>query len=328
MINSLLDKADKVYKMLIANKPQLETLLLRVSDGGLDGDSIMPRAVAAAAAVGPGGQPAVPVSNSYVNSHIQMLAQKYCGDCRASFEELSKIIQRVMATRKELLQYDNNRRGGGGGSASAAPVTAQDRAAAKSSGKCFGCASAAVEHCLTLLRALATRPKTRALLCQEGLIQQLLEYNLRRGSLTVRAEVRKLITFLTKDNLEATRELNRLLFDKVTLALNGPVASLDLVETVRHEMALLAHTVHKEDACWEERLRCVMKLFLLSTREERTSPAVMECVTLPCLKILQGLVRPTVKFRKGKDNKVNDALLQVLYLAHINFILGFFNYTY
>ena len=306
----------KVYKMLIANKPQLETLLLRVSDGGLDGDS-MPKAAAGIGPVGPGGQQPPPVSNSYVNSHIQMLAQKYCGDCRASFEELSKIIQRVMATRKELLQYDNNRRGGSGG-ASATPVTAEDRAAAKSNGKCFGCASAAVEHCLTLLRALATRPKTRTLLCQEGLIQQLLEYNLRRGTLTVRAEVRKLITFLTKDNLEATKELNRLLFDKVTLALNGPVASIDLVETVRHEMALLAYTVHKEDACWEERLRCVMRLFLLSTREEGTSPAVMECVTLPCLKILQGLVRPTVKFRKGKDNKVNDALLQVESTAGIS----------
>lgn len=83
-------------------------------------------------------------------------------------------------------------------------------------------------------------------------------------------------------------------------------------------MALLAYTVHKEDACWEERLRCVMRLFLLSTREERTSPAVMECVTLPCLKILQGLVRPAVKFRKGKDNKVNDALLQVESTAGIS----------
>ena len=74
-----------------------------------------------------------------------------------------------------------------------------------------------MEHCLALLRALATRPKTRSLLCREGLIRQLLEYNLRRGSLAVRAEVRRLITFLTKDNLEATRELNRLLFDKVGL---------------------------------------------------------------------------------------------------------------
>ena len=83
--------------------------------------------------------------------------------------------------------------------------------------RCFGCASASVEHCLALLRALATRPKTRSLLCREGLIRQLLEYNLRRGSLAVRAEVRRLITFLTKDNLEATRELNRLLFDKVGL---------------------------------------------------------------------------------------------------------------
>ena len=81
-----------------------------------------------------------------------------------------------------------------------------------------------------------TSPRTRTLLCREGLIQQLLEYNLRRGSVTVQAEVRRLITFLTKDNLEATMELNRLLFDKVTLALNGPGASVDLVETVRHEV--------------------------------------------------------------------------------------------
>ena len=48
--------------------------------------------------------------------------------------------------------------------------------------KCYGCASASVEHCLTLLRALASKPASRHELYQQGLIQQLIEYNLRRGS--------------------------------------------------------------------------------------------------------------------------------------------------
>jgi E3 ubiquitin-protein ligase UBR4 len=299
-INTLLDKADKVYKMLIGNKPHLEALLTKISESGLDVDVTN--------VSGPGGMSG---TGSYVNGHIQQLAQKYCGDCKGSFEELSKIIQKVMATRKELLNFDNSRRAVSTAPPQQASSSTSDLTVMRNSGKCYGCAAASVEHCLTLLRALATKHKTRSLLCQEGLIQQLLEHNLRRGSVSVRTEVRKLITFLTKDNSEATEQLNKLLYKKITLALRGPTAYTDLVESVRHEMALLAYTVQKEDACWEERLRCVMKLFLLSTKPEKTSPTVMECVTLPCLKILQGLVRPTVKFRKGKDNKANDALLQV-----------------
>lgn len=34
---------------------------------------------------------AVPASN--VNKAIQLLAQKYCGECKSAFDELSKIIQ-------------------------------------------------------------------------------------------------------------------------------------------------------------------------------------------------------------------------------------------
>jgi len=30
---------------------------------------------------------------SAINKNIQLLAQKYCSDCRNAFEELSKIIQ-------------------------------------------------------------------------------------------------------------------------------------------------------------------------------------------------------------------------------------------
>merc|ERR1719319_2184462 len=93
-INSLLEKADKVYRSLISNKPELESLLVKVSDcsdvveGGAGGGS------------------------SPVNRSIHQLGQKYCIECKNSFEELSKLIQRVMATRLELIQYDKSIQGG------------------------------------------------------------------------------------------------------------------------------------------------------------------------------------------------------------------------
>lgn len=58
--------------------------------------------------------------------------------------------------------------------------------------------------------------------------------------------------------------------------------------SVRHEIALLAASFENEDLCWEQRLRCVMKLFLLSLQNK--SPAVLEAITLPCIRILYNLI--------------------------------------
>ena len=166
---------------------------------------------------------------------ISFLAQKYCGDCKNSFEELSKIIQKVMATRRELVAYDKKKY-------STETMTPNVQAP----GRCFGCAAASVEHCLTLLRALATKPLPRNELYQQGLIQELMEFNLRRGTPAIRHEVRKLICLLTKDNREATNHLNKLLYDKIGMALKSHSSYPDLVESVRHEMTLLGMISHKK----------------------------------------------------------------------------------
>jgi E3 ubiquitin-protein ligase UBR4 len=113
-------------------------------------------------------------------------------------------------------------------------------------------------------------------------------------------QVRKLITYLTKDNAEATRQLNGLICAKIAMAIRGRTAYPDLVESVRHEIMLLAYTVQKEDACWEDRLRCVLTIFVLSTHTP-PAPIVLECVTLPCLRILQSLITPAVRLRRGKE---------------------------
>lgn len=57
--------------------------------------------------------------------------------------------------------------------------------AGHNTGRCFGCASAATEHCLTLLRALACSNASRQVLCAQGLVAQLADNNLRRGTVQV-----------------------------------------------------------------------------------------------------------------------------------------------
>ena len=152
-INSLLDRADRVYRQLIGNKPILESLLLKISESGISDV--------------PDNQGPTSSSNSHVNQWIQQLAQKYCGDCRNSFEELSKIIQKVMATRRELVAFDKKK-------VCAAEMMMTTGQKLKIAGRCYGCAAASVEHCLTLLRALATKPVPRNELYHQGLIQGIL----------------------------------------------------------------------------------------------------------------------------------------------------------
>lgn len=169
--------------------------------------------------------------------------------------------------------------------------------------RCYGCSTAATEHCLTLLRALALNPMTRQVLCSKGLIQELVWNNLRKGSIHNQEEVRQLLCVLTKDNSEATEELCNLLIESITLSLNGHFNSSDLGTSVRHEIALLSAMVQKEDDCWELKLRCMMKLFLKAC-EDSKSPLIMESIILPCLKILQSLMKPYDTL--NKKNKVSS----------------------
>lgn len=307
-INTLLEKADRVYKTLISNKPTLEMLLVKISEHRLDR----------------GLEDGIQVSGStQVNRAIQLLAQRYCSECKTSFEELSKIIQRVLACRRELVAYDRNQRGSQSSSQSSLYGTssmndnvAKDETIVSPVGRCYGCASAATEHCLTLLRALATNSVARDVLCKQGLIQELVEHNLRKGTVQMQEEVRQLLCLVTRDNAQSTKEICSLLTNRITLTLRGRVATPDFSVAVRHEMALLAALVQKEDSCWEQKLRCVMQLFLTACKESK-SPVVMESIILPCLKILQGLIKPDQPVSKKNKVSVQSTVILSLFLLHI-----------
>ncbi|KAL1020637.1 hypothetical protein UPYG_G00002740 [Umbra pygmaea] len=304
-INTLLDKADRVYHQLMGHRPQLESLLSKVNEAAPE----KPQDDSGAGA-------GLGASSANVNRYIQQLAQEYSGDCKTSFDELSKIIQKVLASRKELLEYDLQQREAATKSSRSSShqptfTASQYRALSvlgcghTSSTKCYGCASAVTGHCITLLRALATNPALRQILVLQGLIRELFEYNLRRGTAAMREEVRQLVCLLTRDHPEATQQMNDLIIHKVSAALKGHWANPDLVSSLQYEMLLLTDSISKEGGCWELRLRCALSLFLMAVNIK--TPVVVENITLMCLRILQKLIKPPAPTsKKNKDSAVES----------------------
>jgi E3 ubiquitin-protein ligase UBR4 len=91
-IATMQERADRVYKQLSAIRPTIENILHNVEEGAATVSSIasedgLASSVAAAASS--------VSSNTHVKHKIQLLAQRYCSDCKSSFEELGKISQKV-----------------------------------------------------------------------------------------------------------------------------------------------------------------------------------------------------------------------------------------
>ena len=55
----------------------------------------------------------------------------------------------------------------------------------------------------------------------QGLIQELVEFNLHEGTPQMRSDVRHLLCLLTKDNEQATKQLNEILISAVGEAVNS-----------------------------------------------------------------------------------------------------------
>ncbi|XP_045509182.1 E3 ubiquitin-protein ligase UBR4 isoform X10 [Colias croceus] len=317
-IGALLDKADRVYRQLIANKPILESLVHKISEHRVDG---RPDENSNTTSATFGG--------AQINRVIQTLAHKYCVESKGHFEDLSKIIQKVLACRKELVAYDKAQSEQQSGET--LPVYAMimqnydGDLTKESGGSCYGCSLATAEHCLTLLRALASQRAHRGTLCNAGLVHELVHHNLHRGTPQSQEEVRSLICLVTRDNLPATEQLCKLLTQRITLSLMGHAASQDHNNSVRPLVLLLGSLVKVQDSveCWEARLRCIVKLWVwccpqvtevagippaanailkdealadipgINTSSPNSHQFALQQVALPLLRYMQELMAPT-----------------------------------
>ena len=78
---------------------------------------------------------------------------------------------------------------------------------------------------------MATNSVMRQVLCGQGLIRELVDYNLRRGTPIMRSDVRQLLCLLTKDNRLATEELNNFLTIRIVNAIKGHLSNTDFVSS-------------------------------------------------------------------------------------------------
>lgn len=92
-----------------------------------------------------------------LNPGLCLLSGDLCG--------MQRVGTQVLASRKELVEYEHKQRDRRKSQGTAVqPLRSEQHLGTlgapatnkQSSGKCYGCASAAVDHCITLLRALAT----------------------------------------------------------------------------------------------------------------------------------------------------------------------------
>lgn len=336
-ISNLLDKADRVYKNLTQNKPTLELLLLRiheqvVPDRHLDEGTLnqenhisinpgLPSSIhsnsmqSQSIVVGYAPSSVSPNMTSSVNKAIQHLAQKYCVDCKGLFEDLSKITHKVLASRRELVEYDNRQLRKCLNAGSSVLSSANRRKSrvysslTSGSGRCYGCATATVEHCITMLKALATIPKYKSRICNSGIINELVNFNLKNGSSSLSHEVRQLLCLLTRDDLNSTSTLIDLLMEKVAAISKQDYQPFEISHIVRHEIALLSVTLDSDDQCWELRLRCLIKIFAFAF--ELKNPTVMECLVIPCLKLLLSIIRPPTPITRRHKDKSLESIASV-----------------
>lgn len=333
-ISNLLEKADRVYKNLMQNKPTLELLLLRIHEqvmpdrqfdenilGADQGTLSLASSLSSSAqasslsaqsiVVGYAPTAVPPALTSSVNKAIQHLAQKYCVECKGLFEELSKITHKVLASRRELVEYDNRqlRRCLNAGSSVLSSANRRKSKVYSSlssgSGRCYGCATATVEHCVTMLKALSTISKFRTQICESGIINELVNFNLKNGSNSTGKEVRELLCSLTRDDFGSTTVLTDLLIEKIAAISRQDYQPYEISHIVRYEIALLSVTLESDDQCWELRLKCLIRIFAFAF--ELKNPTVMECLIIPCLKLLLHIMRPpSPTTRRNKDKSLEN----------------------
>lgn len=294
-INSLLERADSVYKNLNAIKPTLEMLLLKNEEHGFIDK--MPEETAMTSS----SQSSL---SSFVNKTITQIAFKYCNECKALFEELSKIIQKLLASRKELVIYDNVQRLESYSqlcdeSTGTRFIMRRDSKMfglqTSSSGKCYGCSTASIEHCITLLKGLAVLPAYREMFCANGLLKILIDQNLKLNNLSIRKEVRQLLSILLKDNLSATKELEQIIDVKIdSLTKSDFRSQLNFVNLIKNEVAFLSNALETDDVYWEIKLRCLMRLFFVGINEP--DPNILNAIILPSLRIISNLIKVDFAF--------------------------------
>ncbi|UYV64027.1 UBR4, partial [Cordylochernes scorpioides] len=290
-INSLLEKADQVYRQLMSNKPILEHLIQRIADHGMLDKS--PEDTSATPAT---TTTTTTAASSYVNKAIQQLAQRYCSDCKSSFDELSKIMQKVSCSLSFPFLNIARTLHNASLSAGAGGVRAQTERGEWPEELPF--------HPQQLWEVLRLRQ------CSGGALPG----DAAGLGLQPPAEAGPL---QPGPGATAAAQLHRAAGRRAPPAVsadpgqppgNRPIqlSPVNFFQTWNKSM-LEGHSLVAQLRVWLS--RCVVKLFLLGINSKNST--VVEYIALPCLKIILAVIKPENFFGKKNKDKTVETLTSI-----------------
>ncbi|EFA82601.1 hypothetical protein PPL_04293 [Heterostelium album PN500] len=241
-----------------------------------------------------------------INRKIGYLAKLYEKECKSIFEGLSKSVQILLSTRMEILKYMN--------SLSKKPRSKDTMM--RETSNCFGCSNSFAEQSLAFLNHLSRNPALvdlRNLLIAKGLTKELFKNNIHQGKSDSRNNARLAISYLTKNNADATVQLNQWIRNKIDYVIEN-CSSLDLPTMISSHMMLVKEYSHLTDSLWQTRFRFIMEIFFKAIDVGSDSPVISEFIILPCLKIILSLCTLDSQAKaaqKDQDNTENQKLLQL-----------------
>ena len=222
-----------------------------------------------------------------INRIIQQIAPKYNTDCRQIYDELGKYIQKIICARKELYTYDQRRSNSSNTTTIITPSLQTHH--------CYGCILSTISHCILLLRAFTSSSNhlKQSIMNNKSLIDELLLNNIYYTNQQIRHDVRLLFCNLTRDNIQLTDYITTKIFNRINLIFEQNIFLSSIL--INYDLLLLFYLIQRsnqddEDLSWENKLRCLFKLFLYSLKI--STPQILETITLPCLRMLLHLSKP------------------------------------
>lgn len=280
------------------SSPQLETISEANNDTGVEQSSS-----------------AEPEARFQIAKTASDAATVYDRDCKAVFLEMVRSIKVLTSTRHELCRYALS-------SVRGCPSTGTDHGEEAPDGDmsssdarrethgsafsgCYGCAQVSLSSCLPLLeKTLRQNSKFGRSFVQPDFGLLLLRCANLFDSQQAQDSARRIIVLLVKDNVETTELICSEIRRKVEFCIEY-FQSVSSISVASMELAVLQDILRVDDACWEERLRTVLRLLFYATRASLESSAVAENIVVPCIRsaaiILAELPR-SVRAAKSVDS--------------------------
>lgn len=315
-INSQLDKAQLCYRQLTCLKPTLTSLVSRIEDCVYTTppeDINQINSVTASVVAAAGNTQAHVMNVTSVNKVIQVLAHRYSVDCKNSFEELSRTLQQVLASRKELLMYDKITVGKG----KTSDVLDIFYNVPQLTGQCYACCFAVSQHCHTLIRGLINIKIARKYLRDLNVVEDLMENSLKQGTYENQFDVKQIVCYLVCDDPVATSKLCDDITQKVMLTIK-----LKLNTPLRNELSVLGSLRHWDPQCAEIKVRCVLLLFFVILNEEPDTLIMIENYLQNVLDIIHNIVYPDINYPNRSTNETLSpiSILQVGPACDVDFV--------